>query len=92
MVYSKVLRQGVFAALVGAAALVTTAGSASAYVACNRWGECWHVHDRYRYRPAYGIVIRSDNWYWHHRHDHRWRWRPYHHGRGYWRHGVWITF
>jgi len=76
-------------AIAGAAVLAATAAPASAYVACNRHGDCWHVTDRYDYRPAWGIRIHDDNWRWHGRH---YRWRE-HEGRGYWgRNHVWITF
>jgi hypothetical protein len=82
----------VTAALFGAAcALALTASSASAYIACNRSGDCWHVKERYKYRPDFGISIHPDNWRWRD-HDHaRYRWRE-HEGRGYWREGVWIQF
>jgi hypothetical protein len=84
------IRTLVFGALAGAAALTATAAPASAYVACNRFGDCWHVRDRYDYRPAWGIRIHDDNWRW--REHERYRWRE-HDGRGYWgRGGVWITF
>ena len=84
------IRTLVFGALAGAAALAATAAPASAYVACNRFGDCWHVRDRYDYRPTWGIRIHDDNWRW--REDERYRWRE-HDGRGYWgRGGVWITF
>jgi len=76
-------------AIAGAAVLAATAAPASAYVACNRHGDCWHVTDRYDYRPAWAIRIHDDNWRWHGRH---YRWRE-HEGRGYWgRNHVWITF
>ena len=81
----RTLALGAFAAVTLAAA----ATPASAYVACNRFGDCWHVSDRYHYRPHWGIRIHDDNWRWHGRH---YRWRE-HEGRGYWgRGGVWVTF
>ena len=87
----KFLLQGAFAALLGAGAIVATAAPASAYVACNRRGDCWHVRERHHYRPAWGITIHPDNWRWQHARRHHYRWRE-HAGRGYWRSGVWITF
>jgi hypothetical protein len=42
----------VLAALLGATALVVGSSPASAYVVCNHWGRCWHVHPHYYY-PAY---------------------------------------
>jgi len=84
------IRTLVLGAIVGAAGLVGAAGTASAYVACNGRGDCWHVKDRYDYRPSFGVTIHDDNWRW--REHERYRWRE-HAGRGYWgRNGVWITF
>ena len=79
------------AAAVAAAGVALSATSASAYIACNGEGYCWHVHRHgyYNYRPAFGIVVHPDNWRWG-RADH-YRWRE-HAGRGYWRNGVWIGF
>ena len=77
------------AALLSAATLAITATSASAYIACNREGECWHVRDRYAYHAEYGVVIHPDNWRWR-RHEH-YVWHE-HEGRGYWHNGIWITF
>ena len=82
------IRSLVLGALAGAAALAATAGSASAYVVCNREGDCWRTHERYNYSPTFGLRIYDDNWRW--RSGERYRWRDYH--RGYWRNGVWITF
>ena len=80
-------------ALLGAGVLLATANSASAYVVCNRWGECWHADSRYHYAPGLRIRFYDDGWYnrrhWRH---HRYHWREAHDGRGYWRNGVWITF
>ena len=84
----KLLLQSAFAALIGAGALAATATSASAYIACNRAGDCWHTHDRYRYPSGFGIVVHRDNWHWR---GHHYRWHE-HEGRGYWRNGLWITF
>ena len=47
-------------AIVGAAALTTMAAPASAYVACNRHGDCWHTSDRYDHRPHWGIRIHDE--------------------------------
>ena len=80
--------------LIAAAAglLAATSTPASADVACNRWGECWHVHDRYANYPAnLGIVFHEDGW----RGDHgrRWRWRhDMADDHGYYRHGGWHRF
>ena len=85
----KLMLQGAAAAIIGVAALAGTATTASAYVVCNRSGDCWHTSERYNYRPHFGVVVHDDNWRW--RERERYRWRDYH--RGYWgRNGVWITF
>ena len=77
------------AAALGISALAVMATSASAAIACNREGVCWHVNRHYVYAPEYGVVI----------HPNRCRWGPRdrfvfkeHTGRGYWRNGVWVTF
>ena len=81
----------IHAAFAGAlAATGLTALPASALVACNRFGECWHVHADYVYRPEFGVVLHPDNWHWS-RKEH-FRWQHDHTGRGYWRDGVWIAF
>ena len=86
------IRTLVLGAIAGAAGLVATAGTASAYIACNGRGDCWHATDRYTYRPSFGITVHDDNWRWRDRDHARYRWRE-HEGRGYWgRNGVWITF
>jgi hypothetical protein len=76
-----------------AAAALAYAVPASAYVACNREGDCWHTEDRV-VRPGIRFDYHPDDWYFH-RHwegDREHRWREYHEGRGYWRNGLWITF
>ncbi len=77
------------AAALGLASVVLTATSASALIACNAEGECWHVHRHYAFHPEYGVVIHPDGWRW--GAGERFVWRE-HTGRGYWHNGVWITF
>jgi hypothetical protein len=85
------IRTLVLGSLAGAAALAATLIPASAYVACNRYGDCWRVHEKYDYRPAWGISVYDDKWRWAERDNNRYRWRDY--NRGYYgRGGVWITF
>ncbi len=86
---NKLLIQGALVTLLGAGAIVATATPASAYIACNRYGDCWHVREHYTYRPAWGITVHDDNWRWRDARRHHWR---EHDGRGYWRGGVWVTF
>jgi hypothetical protein len=77
--------------LTAAGALAATAAPASADVACNRWGECWRVRDRYDYPPNLGVVVRPDAWWDARPHGH-WRWRHDRDDRGYWSHGRWHRF
>jgi hypothetical protein len=72
-----------------AGTLVITAGTASAAIACNGEGECWHVNRHYTYHPEFGVVVHENNWRWGPSEHYVWR---EHTGRGYWRHGVWVTF
>jgi hypothetical protein len=76
-------------ALLGLTAIALSAPVASAAVACNGEGACWHVRRHYAYAPAYGVVVHPDNWRWGPREHYVWR---EHAGRGYWRHGVWVRF
>ena len=76
-------------ALVAGGAMAGLATSASARIVCNREGACWHVANNYTYRPAYGLVVHEDNWRWGPREHYTFR---EHAGRGYWRHGAWVTF
>ena len=82
----------VLGAAAGVGALVALAAPASAYIACNRWGDCWHTESRYT-RPGITFEYHPDDWYFHRSWTgRRHHWRDYHDGRGYWRNGVWITF
>ena len=70
---------------------LAAAAPASAYVTCNREGDCWHTDTRVRV-PGVTFDYHPDDWYFH-RHwdaDHDHHWREYHEGHGYWRNGVWI--
>jgi hypothetical protein len=88
----KTLAMGALATIVAAGAFAASAPTASADVACNRWGDCWRVHDRTVVYPGgVGIVYHDDAW-WDAHHPHRYHWRGDHDGRGYWRRGVWIGF
>jgi len=74
------------------AALGAATTGASAYVVCNREGDCWHTEARVRV-PGVTFESHPDDWYFH-RHwegDREHHWREYHEGRGYWRGGVWVT-
>ena len=89
----KALSATAFAALMATGALLATAGTASAYVACNReGGDCWHTESRVR-APGVHFDFHPDDWYFHQKwdadKDHHYR--DYHEGRGYYKGGVWIT-
>jgi len=63
---------------------------ASAYVACNSDGDCWHT-DAQVAVPGVTFNYHPDDWYFHQHWDAGDRhWRDYHDGRGYYRGGVWI--
>ena len=77
--------------LAGAGALVALASPASAYLACNRDGDCWHTESAPRV-PGVKFETHPDDWYFHQHWDGADRhYRDYHTGRGYYRSGVWIT-
>lgn len=59
----------------GSLILPTTASADTVektYVACNQYGECWRVHQRYSYPADEKIVIHDGDWYDAHRTDVRW--------------------
>ena len=89
------VRALILGTIAGAATLAALAVPASAYIACNREGDCWHTEARVSL-PGVTFSYHPDDWYFH-RHwderDHdRMRYREYHEGHGYWRNGVWVTF
>lgn len=89
---SKVIKQALLATAVAAAGLVSTAGDASAYVACNRFGDCWHTDSRVHF-PHVQLSFHTDKWWDRHRNSARYTWHEidndhdWHHG--YWQHGTW---
>lgn len=90
---TKALAAGAYIAAVAGGAFVASATPASADVACNRYGECWRVHERYTtYPPRLGVRFYDDAWRDHHRHGHyRWR-RDRDDDHGYYSHGAWRPF
>jgi len=87
------LAGGVLVASLAGGALALSATSASADVACNRWGDCWHVRERYTTYPAtLGIQFYDDDWRRHHRHGYHWRRDRDDDDRGYYDHGRWRMF
>ena len=90
MSIKKIALQAALGAAIGAGALVAFAAPASAYVACNRFGDCWHTENRVT-APGVTFDYHPDDWYFHQHWDANHHWRDYHEGRGYWRGGVWVT-
>ena len=84
------IRTALLGALAGAAAVVAFAAPASAYIACNHEGDCWHT-DRRVTAPGVTFDFHPDDWYFHQHWDADHHFRDYHAGRGYWRSGVWVT-
>jgi hypothetical protein len=74
------------AILVASSALAISAATASAEIACNREGDCWHVK-RHDFHPSLNLTIHPDNWKWASHEKYRWR---EHEGHGYWRDGAWV--
>jgi hypothetical protein len=86
-VLKSALAKGALVAVAGAF-LVTSAASAD--VACNGFGDCWHVRQHFDYPAGVGVVIHPDAWATTHR-DYHWRHDRF--DRGYYdRGGVWIAF
>jgi hypothetical protein len=79
-------------ALLGLAGLAASTTQASAYIACNHDGDCWHTDSRVR-APGVTFDWHPDSWYFqqHWDADKNRHFRDYHEGRGYYRNGVWIT-
>jgi hypothetical protein len=88
---NKALSTTVLATIIATGALAITAGTASAYMACNHDGDCWHTDKKAR-APGVTFDYHPDDWYFHQ----TWtgsnnHYRDYHEGRGYYKSGVWVT-
>ena len=62
----------------GAGAMVPAAASAQTsrtYVACNTFGDCWRVHERYAYGEAAPITYYNADYYDTHKDDPKIHWR-----------------
>jgi hypothetical protein len=82
--------KGALAAVAAGGVIISTATPAAADIACNRYGECWHVRDRtVVYPPTLGIQFYDDDWARHHRHGYHWRHDRDNDDRGYYAHGRW---
>jgi len=47
----------VSAALGALGVFALTATGASAAIVCNEDGDCWHVKQKYEYRPEFGVQV-----------------------------------
>jgi hypothetical protein len=81
------MRRIATAALLAAGALALAATSASAEIACNNDGECWHIKGKFNYKPEHGVHVHPDSWKWAANEHFKWH---EHKGHGYWHSGVWI--
>jgi hypothetical protein len=64
-------------ALAGAALVaptISTAAAEESYVACNQYGDCWRVHERYAYGPDVPITYYNSDWYAAHQRDEHIHW------------------
>ena len=77
-------------AAIGAGMSLAAAAPASAYVACNHEGDCWHTDTRVRV-PGVTFDYHPDDWYFHQHWDADRHFRDYHPGRGYYKGGLWVT-
>ncbi len=84
------IKRALLCAAMGAGLMAATMTTASAYVACNRQGDCWHTESRVR-APGGRFDYHPDDWYFHQKWDDRRHYRDYHDGHGYYRNGIWIT-
>ena len=66
-------------ALLAGGSIMPSAASAQpadrSYVACNQYGDCWRVHERYAYGPDAPITYYHSDWYDAHRTDAHIHWR-----------------
>jgi hypothetical protein len=60
------------ALLVAASTLALSAATASAEIACNGEGECWHVK-RHDFHPDLKLTVHPDNWKWAAHEKYKWR-------------------
>lgn len=85
----KTLRLKISAVLFGLGLVSLGATSASARIACNEEGDCWHTTTVYEYPSEAHIVVHEDNWKWGDKDHFAWR---EHEGRGFWRNHAWTNF
>ena len=79
----KLLATGALAASLG----MTLATPASAYVTCNREGDCWRTETRIHF-PGVTLSFHDDRWWERHRHDRHYSWHDFDNDHD-WHHGYW---
>ena len=86
----KYLAIGVLASLLCA----SIATEASAYIACNKNGDCWRTAKRIKV-PGVSLTFHSEKWWKKNQHNRRYTWHEAESGRdarhGYWDRGEWRT-
>ena len=82
------------AVILAAGVTVATTPAASADVACNSYGECWHTGQHYTtYPDGLGIQFYGDDWATSHRTDTHYHWlADQKDDHGYYDHGTWHAF
>jgi len=90
----KLLSTSALGAAMVAGALFATAPLASADVACNNAGECWHTSKRYtEYPTGLGVQFYGKDWESSHRTDTHYKWmKDQDPDRGYYSSGEWHQF
>jgi hypothetical protein len=74
--HTAALGLGSFLAIAGVTLMTPTIATAqtSSYVACNQYGECWRVHQRYAYGAEAPITYYNSDWYDSHQRDEHVHW------------------
>jgi hypothetical protein len=88
------IRTGALVAVLATGAMAAMTSVASADIVCNRYGDCWHVAQRYTmYPPTLGVTFYSDDWRASHSNDRQYHWRDQPtDDRGYYENGEWHAF
>ncbi len=91
---SGLLMSGTLGAALAAGTLLATTLGASADIVCNRYGECWHVSQRYTtYPSSLGVVFYTDDWRTAHLKDVHYHWlADQTDDHGYYMNGEWHRF
>ena len=92
----KSLRTGALAVVLAAGTFGASVTTASADVACNAYGECWHTSSRYAvtvYPPEVGIQFYGDDWRKTNETNAKYKWmKDRDDDHGYYSHGEWHAF